>query len=64
MAPNGPLEIFFPANPDLADFFGRTDVDFETFNLFDFLDSKFLDFQDPRLQNLGPGWAWAGPGRA
>ena len=51
MAPNGALEVFFPANPDLADILGRTDLKFETFYFFDFLDPTFLDFQVPRSPN-------------
>ena len=43
MAPNGPGG-FFPTNPDLADILGRTDLEFESFDFFDFLDPKFLDF--------------------
>ena len=62
-------EDFFPTNPDLADILGRTDLDFEIFYFFDFLYSKFLDFQVPDFQNLAPGRAWAmlepsGPARA
>ena len=47
MGPGG----FFPTNPDLADILGRTDLDFENFYFFDFLDPKFLDFQVPRSPN-------------
>ena len=43
---------FFPTNPDLADILGRTDLDFENFYFFDFLDPKFLDFQVPRSPNF------------
>ena len=46
-APRG----LFPANPDLADVLGRTDLHFDIFYVFDFLDPKFLDFQVPRSQN-------------
>ena len=38
----------FPANPDLADILGGTDLDFEIFYFFEFLDPKFLDFQVSR----------------
>ena len=55
-------EGLFPTNPDLADTLGRTDSDFENFNLFLFLDPKCLDFQVPRFPKSGPGQA--GPGRA
>ena len=66
MGPGG----FFPTNPDLADILGRADLDFENFHFFDFLDSKFLDFQVPRFPEIWPGpglgraWArpWAGLG--
>ena len=67
MAWDGPkwaLRCIFPANPDLADVLGRTDLDVETFYLFDFLDSKFLDFQVPRFPKSGSGPAWARPGWA
>ena len=50
---------FFPTNPDLADILGRTDLEFENFYFFHFVDHpKFLDFQVPDFPNL----AWAGPG--
>ena len=42
---------FFPTNPDLADMLGRTDLNFEIFYFFDFLDPTFLDFQVPRSPN-------------
>ena len=52
----------FPTNPDLADILGRTDLDFETFHFFDFLDPKFLDFQVPRSQNSQiPGFPGSHP---
>ena len=57
-------EGLFLANHDLADILGRTDLDFENVNVFDELDSKFLDFQVPRFPKSGPGQAWAGPGKA
>ena len=44
MAWGGPKwgqEVFFPANPDLADILGRMDLNFENFYLFDFLDPYF-----------------------
>ena len=41
-------EDLFPANPDLANILGRTDLDFESFY---FLDPTFLDFQVPRSPN-------------
>ena len=52
MAPNGARRIFVPTNPDLADILGRTDLDFEHFYVFDFVDPKFLDFQVPRSPNF------------
>ena len=72
MAWDGPKwgrEDFFPTNPGLANILGRTDLDFENFYFFHFLDPKFLDFQVPDFQNLAPGRAWAmlepsGPARA
>ena len=42
----------FPTNPDLADILGRTDLNFETFYFFHFLDPTFLDFQVPRSQKF------------
>ena len=42
---------FVPTNPDLANILGRTDLDFENFYFFHFLDPKFLDFQVPRSPN-------------
>ena len=54
-------EGLFPANPDLADILGRTDLHFENFRFLDVLDSKFLDFQVPRFPKSGP---WPGLGRA
>ena len=46
---------------------GRTDFDSDNLYIFffDFLDTKFLDFQVPRFpdfQKSGLGQAWAGPG--
>ena len=38
----GPGVFFCPTNPDLADILGRTDLDFENFHFFDFLDPNFL----------------------
>ena len=52
---------FFPTNPDLAGILGRTDLNFENFYVFDFLDPKFLDFQVPRFPKSGPGRAGLGP---
>ena len=40
---------FFPTNPDLANILGRTDLNFENFYFFHFLDPKFLDFQVPEI---------------
>ena len=40
---------FFSTNLDLANILGRTDLNFENFYFFDFLDPKFLDFQVPRF---------------
>ena len=69
MAPNRAGRIFVPTNPDLANILGRTDLDFENFYFFHFLDPKFLDFQVPRYlksenlkieihsaQNVGKVW--------
>ena len=36
-------DVFFPTNPDLADILGRTDLNFEKFYFFDFLNPKFPD---------------------
>ena len=62
LAWNGPKwgrERFFPINPDLADIFGRTDLNFENFNIFvvlipNFWISRSPDFQIPRPRTLGP----------
>ena len=35
------------------------DLDVESFNFLEFLDSRFLDFQVPRFPKSGPGRAWA-----
>ena len=59
MAWDGPKwgqEDFFPANPDLADILCRTDLEFENFNFFHFVDPKFLDFQVPRSPNSLISW--------
>ena len=50
-------EVFFLANPGLANILGRMDLDFENFYFPHFLDPKFLDFQVPRFpkSGLGPG---------
>ena len=57
-------EDFFPTNPDLADILGRTDLEFENFHFFHFMDPNFLDFQVPRFPKFGLGraglglWGW------
>ena len=64
MAWDGPKwgqEDFFPANADLADILGRTDLKFENFHFFHFVDSKILDFQVPRFPKFGLGRAGLGP---
>ena len=63
MAPNEARRIF-PTNPYLADILGRTDLNFQNFYFFDFLDPKFPDIQVPNFQKsgLGRAWAWAGLG--
>ena len=56
MTPNRARRIFVPANPDLADILGRTDLIFETFYLFALLDPNILDFRSPNLKISGfPG---------
>ena len=56
MAPNRAGRIFVPTNPDLADILDRTDVIFENFYFFHFLDPTFLNFQVPKSQISGfPG---------
>ena len=52
-SPNG-ARRFFSTNPDLADILGRTDLDFENFHFWDFLDPTFLDFQVPRFAEIWP----------
>ena len=56
-------EVFFPANPDLADVLGDTNSDFENLDLLDFLDPRFLDFQIPEFPDsrvsssyIWPAW--------
>ena len=52
MGPDGPKwgqEDFFPANPDLADILGRTDLDFENFYFGDFLGSQISRFTDSKI---------------
>ena len=49
MAPNGARRIFVPTNPGLVNILGRTDLNFENFVFFDFLDPTFLDFQVPQF---------------
>ena len=56
MGPGG--FVSFPTNPDLADILGRTDLEFENFHFFHFVDPKFLDFQVPRFPKFGLGRAW------
>ena len=66
LAWNGPKwgrELFFPANPDLADILGRMGLHFENLYFWEFLDPKFLDFQIPGFPDSGlsssyicPGW--------
>ena len=62
MAPNGVRRIFVPTNPDIADILGRTDLYFDSFYFFDFLDPKSLDFQVPRFPKSVAGRAGLGPG--
>ena len=67
IASDGPKwgqEDCFPTNPDLADILSRTDLNFESFYFFDFVEHKFPDIQVPNFQKsgLGRAWAWAGLG--
>ena len=50
-------EVLFPANPNLPDILGDTDLDFVNFHFLDFLAPEFLDFQVPRFPEIcsGPG---------
>ena len=55
MASDGPKwgrEDLFPTNPDLANILGRTDLIFDNFFFFDFLDPNNLNFQVPKSQNF------------
>ena len=61
--------VFVPTNPDLANIFGRTDLDFENVYSWYFFGSQCFDFQIPGFPEiwkarpgLGFGWAWAGRG--
>ena len=44
---------FFPTNPDLANILGRTDLDFDFFFVFDFLDPNFHQWIPINLFLLG-----------
>ena len=60
------LGVFFPTDPDLADIFGRMDLDFICFCFFwipNFWISRFPDFQNLAWAGLGPGLG-LGPGCA
>ena len=57
---NGARRIF-SSNPDLADFFGRTDLGFENFYFFHLADPTILDFLVPRVPKFGLGRAGLGP---
>ena len=48
----------FPANPDLADVLGRTDLDFERFD-FLFFRFQISGFPSPQISKI---WPWAGLG--
>ena len=60
-------EDFFDTNPDLADFFGRTDLNFENFYFRYFLIPNFWISKSPEFQiSRNLAWArldpsWAGP---
>ena len=54
-SPKWGQEDFFPTNPDLADILGRTDLNFEMFYVFYFLDPKFLDFPGAPISTIWPG---------
>ena len=45
-------EGIFPANPDLADILGRTDLNFENLYFFELLDPEVLDFQVPTVPDF------------
>ena len=47
-------EDFFPANPDLADVWGRTDFDFENFN-FLVLGFQIFGFPGSQISKIWPG---------
>ena len=58
MAPNRARRIF-PTTPSLADIFGRTDLNFEKFYFFDFLDPTF---PDAAAASAATGFGGPGPG--
>ena len=68
MTPDGPKwgqDDFFLLIQTLPTFWATRILILIFFYFFDFLDSKFLDFQVPRFpdfQNSGLGQAWAGLG--
>ena len=61
----GGKKVLFPANPDLAGIFGRTDLDFVDFHFWDLFGFQISGFPGSQiskiwpLAGLGPGQAWA-----
>ena len=56
-------EVLFPANPDLADILGRTDLDFEKFYFLGFFGSQISGFPGSQISKIWP-LAGLGPGQA
>ena len=52
-------EVLFPANPDLADILGRTDLDFDM--CFSFVGFQISEYPGSQISKIwpGPGGAWA-----
>ena len=50
-------EVLFPANPDLVDILGRTDLDFESFYFFDFLGLQISRCPGPQISRFPENWS-------
>ena len=50
--PNGAKKIGFPTNPDLANIFGDTELDFENFYFWDLLGIQLTGFPGSRIFRL------------
>ena len=58
LGPGHPRDVF-PANPDLVDILGTTDLDFKNVYLLDWIPNVSVqDFQTPRFGKLGNPEVW------